>query len=103
LGDGRWQLRVFVGRDERGHIKQVSRNFKGTKREAETALARLVTDINRQKVATTPGGSLGEMLDRWLEVTAPDRSVYTLREHTRMVERNIKPAIGPLGLDQLRG
>jgi hypothetical protein len=36
------------------------------------------------------------MLDRWLEVTAPDRSVYTLREHTRMVERNIKPAIGPL-------
>jgi hypothetical protein len=53
LGDGRWRLRVFVGRDERGHIKQLSRNFKGTKREAETALARLVTDINRQKVATT--------------------------------------------------
>jgi hypothetical protein len=37
LGQGHWGLRVFAGR-EAGKVRRVSRNFKGTKRRAESEL-----------------------------------------------------------------
>ena len=101
LGEGHWRLRVFVGRDDAGRIKQVSRNFKGSKRQAESALAKLIADIERGQVATKHVGSLGDLLDRWLEATAPDRSAYTVHEYTRMINSNIKPDLGDLKLDRL--
>ena len=99
--DSRWRLRVFVGRDDAGRVKQVSRNFKGSKREAETALAKLIADIQRQQVVTRHVGSLGDLLDRWLEATAPDRSAYTVHEYSRMISRNVKPELGDIRLDRL--
>jgi integrase len=101
LGEGHWRLRVFAGRDDTGRIKQVSRNFKGSKRQAESALATLITDIERRQVATKHVGSLGDLFDRWLEATAPDRSLYTVHEYTRMFNRNIKPELGDVKLDRL--
>jgi integrase len=101
LGEGHWRLRVFVGRDDTGRIKQVSRNFKGSKRQADSALAKLIADIERRQVATKHVGSLGDLLDRWLEATASDRSAYTVREYTRMINRNIKPDLGEIKLDRL--
>jgi integrase len=101
LGEGHWRLRVFVGRDGTGRIKQVSRNFKGSKRQAESALASLIDDIERRQVATKHVGSLGDLLVRWLEATASDRSAYTVHEYTRMINRNIKPELGDVKLDRL--
>jgi integrase len=101
LGEGHWRLRVFVGRDDAGRIKQVSRNFKGAKRQAESALAKLIADIERRQVITKHVGSLGDLLDRWLEATAPDRSAYTVHEYARMINRNIKPELGDVKLDRL--
>ncbi len=46
-------------------------------------------------------GSLGDLLDRWLEATAPDRSAYTVHEYTRMINRHIKPVLGDVSLDRL--
>jgi hypothetical protein len=47
LGDGHWRLRVFAGR-EGGKVRQVSRNFKGIKRQAESALAKLAPTSARR-------------------------------------------------------
>jgi hypothetical protein len=41
--NGTWLLRVYVGRDESGRVKHRSRTFRGTRREAQRELARLVT------------------------------------------------------------
>ena len=102
LGEGRWRLRVFAGRED-GKLRQVSRNFKGTKRQAESALAKLVADVERQQVAIGPVGTLGELVDRWLEDIAPHRSAYTVREYRRIVTKTIKPAIGGLRIDKITG
>jgi integrase len=61
----------------------------------------LITDIERQQVVTRHVGSLGDMLDRWLEATAPDRSAYTVHEYARMIDRNVKPELGDIRLDRL--
>ena len=102
LGDGHWRLRAFAGR-EAGKVRQVSRNFKGTKRQAESALAKLVADVERQQVAIGHVGTLAELIERWLDDIAPHRSAYTIREYRRVVTNTIKPAIGGLRIDKLTG
>ncbi len=45
-GEDRWELRVFAGRDVlTGKQRYVSRAVRGTKREAENALAALLLEV----------------------------------------------------------
>ena len=99
-GSGKWRLRVFVGRDAQGKKQWVSRNFTGGKREAQTALNRLIADVEAGQVKSH-AGSVGELLDRWLDDIEPHRSKYTMKSHRRCVDKDIKPAIGSLRLDRL--
>jgi len=102
-GDGRWRLRVFLGR-ENGRTKHATRSFRGTKRQAETELAKFVADVERNQVAVRHSGSLQDLLNRWLDAIDQDRSRYTMKEYRRLVERNIGPApIGSERLDKLTG
>jgi hypothetical protein len=48
VGDGHWRLRVFAGR-ENGKARHISRYFRGTKRQAQGALARLVTEVEQHR------------------------------------------------------
>jgi uncharacterized protein YllA (UPF0747 family) len=102
VGEGHWRLRVFVGRED-GKVRHVSRNFAGTKRQAQSELAKLVADVERQEVATGHMVTLGELIDRWLEDIAPHRSSYTVQEYRRLVVKTIKPALGNMRLDRLTG
>jgi len=99
-GEGRWRLRVFVGR-EGGKVRHVNRNFRGTKRQAQSALAKLVADIERQQVATRLAGTLGELIDDWLDDISSRRSAYTIQEYRRIVSKTIEPALGKIRIDRL--
>ena len=50
---GSWQLRAYTGRDANGRPVQVTRTVRGTKREAQLALAKLVVDAGAGQ-ATLP-------------------------------------------------
>ena len=102
LGGDRWRLRVFAGR-EAGKVRHVNHNFRGTKRQAQTALAKLVTEVEQQEITAAGAGQLGELLDRWLEYIGPHRAAYTMDEYRRLVEKTIKPALGKVRLDKLTG
>ncbi len=99
-GDKRWRVRVFVGRED-GHTRWVSRTVTGTKRQAQVAVAKLVTEVETGQVAKSHAGSVADLLDRWLDDISPTRTAYTMREHRRSVKRDIKPAIGTIPLDRL--
>jgi integrase len=99
-GDNRRRVRVFIGR-ESGHTRWVSRTVFGTKRQAQVALAKLVTDVETGQVTKSHPGSVADLLERWLEDIGPLRSAYTMREHWRSVDRDIKPQIGSLPADTL--
>ncbi len=73
----------------------------GTKRQAQVALAKLVTEVETGQVAKSHAGSVADLLDRWLDDITPTRTAYTTREHRRSVERGIKPVIGAVHLDRL--
>jgi hypothetical protein len=44
-GANSWQLIVHLGHDDRGRRRSASKTVRGTKREAEVALAELVTEV----------------------------------------------------------
>jgi integrase len=77
--------------------RQLSRTVQGTKREAQRALAALVTEASAGKISSSTT-TLAELLDRWLEHVAEQLSPTTVREYRRLVARMIAPDLGSLML-----
>jgi integrase len=101
-GDAVWRVRVFAGR-ESGRRRYVSRTVHGGKRAAQRELAKLVVEAEQGQLTAGHPGSVSELLDRWLDDIAPLRSGYTMKEHRRSVDQDIRPAIGTFRVDKLTG
>jgi integrase len=101
-GSGHWQLRAFAGPDPvTGKPRQVSRTFTGTEKQAGKELARLVNEVAEGKFTGTTA-TVGQLLDRWLEVTEGDRQrPRTAYENRRKIEARIRPKLGHIKLSKL--
>jgi hypothetical protein len=93
---GVWELIVQLPRDTstpRG--KQLSRTVRGTKREAQRALAALITEVSTGKISSSTM-LLADLLERWLDHVSEQLSPTTVREHRRLVKKLISPDLGKL-------
>jgi hypothetical protein len=90
-GDDKWRVRVFGGR-ENGKVRWVSRTIAGTKRQAQVALAELLTEVEAGQATKSHPTSVAEQLDRWLADIEPTRSAYTVKEHRRS---SLQVPLGP--------
>ena len=59
------------------------------KRDAETLLAAFVSEIGDRPPATTPGRTLGELLERWYEACSPDWSPTTAYQTRWMIDHRL--------------
>lgn len=97
-----WELRLYTGRDALTGKKQwTTRSVKGTKREAERALAAFVAEADRGVLAT-PGVTVGELLERWFEHARADFSPKTVLETRGVIDRYLLPGLGAVRLAKLR-
>ncbi len=67
-GKQSWRIRAYVGRDGTGTKRYVSRTVRGTRRDAERELSRLLVEVDEGRFVASPATTLDELLDRWLEV-----------------------------------
>src|SRR5438128_358724 len=83
---GYWQLRVADGRDPvTGKPRYRARGFKGTKREAQRALAALVTGVDNGRSAPS-SATVRELLDAWIDfIEHLGRSPTTIQGYRRLV------------------
>ena len=65
-GEDSWRVRAYAGR-QGGKVRWVSRTVTGGKRDAQRALAKLVTEVESGQVTAGHPVSLGELVDRWLD------------------------------------
>lgn len=93
---GTWYLRVY----DRIADRQVRRTVRGSRREAESALAALVAEVEAGTAPMTGKLTLGEYLDRWMEHVRPTRQPGTVRGYEARVRR-IKASIGSIRLSRL--
>ena len=102
-GPQAWRLSVFVGRDERtGHKRYVQRTVHGGQRDAQRALARLVTEVDEGRHAASAPGTVGALLDRWLDTKALSVEETTIASYRWMTDKYLRPEIGRVRLSSLK-
>ena len=82
---GEWQQRY------------ATKSVRGGKREAQREV---VVEAERGLSART-NATVGELLDRWLELARVDFSPKTTRETAGYIVRNLRPALGDVRLNKL--
>lgn len=63
-GPSSWRIRVFVRRDEAGKKRYIERTVRGTKREAQRVMARLVTEVDEGRHVAAASSRFGEVLEQ---------------------------------------
>ncbi len=85
---GVWRLRVVTGYDQvSGRPRQASRTFTGSTREADSALAAFVTEVDRGTANLDGHTTLADFLERWLDTIEPNRSPTTMRGYRDKAKR----------------
>ena len=80
--------------------KQVTRTVRGTKREAQRALASLVTEVAAGKISSS-STTLSQLLVQWLELVSAQLAATTVREYRRLVATRLAPDLGHLPLRRI--
>jgi integrase len=83
-----------------GNRGQLSVRFRGTKREAEKELARLVADAADGRTTGTQA-TFSFLLEKWWEQKQGRLSVSTAAEYRRIIDRQVGPALGKVKLSKL--
>jgi integrase len=98
-----WRLTAYLGRDEStGKKRYAQRTIRGSKRDAQSALARLVTEVNDGGYASAGSLTISELLDRFLELKAHQVDPTTLTGYKRVADYYIVPRIGTMKVGKVR-
>ena len=95
-GPQRWELRVYLGRDKQGRVRQATRAFAGNKREAESALAAFVSETERGRRARTSRALFGDYARQWLDSRrrGKELAVKTLERYEGIIRDHLLPHLG---------
>jgi integrase len=103
-GSRSWELKFDIDADPltgRRHIRYAS--FKGTKREAEQELARLIAQEAAGEGIDPAKTTLGEFLDRWETDWAElNVSGKTRERYSELLRRHVRPYLGHVRIQKLR-
>jgi integrase len=103
-GERLWELKYEIGTDPRtGRRVTQYRSFKGTKREAQAELVRLLDTVRRGEHVDPAKLILAEYLDRWEQGWAALQVGPKTRErYVELLRLHVRPHIGALPLHKLQ-
>ncbi len=98
-----WQLTVEMPRDPiTGERKRKYKTVTGTKKEADQALRRFITELERGEYIEDNNITVSDWLQKWLEVyIVPTVSPTTLVGYKGMIRRYVDPLIGHLQVQEM--
>ena len=103
-GENRWLVRAFLGRDAKtGKRRYHSKTIEGTKRQASQYLTKVLREMDTGLYVEQSQVTLGDFLDKWLEVVAGPRvSERTLADYRGNLARYVRPTLEERRLQDLR-
>jgi integrase len=100
---GCWAVVIDAVDTATGKRKRKWHSFKGTKREAQTECARLVSESKAGTLSTAPAKrSVGHYLTGWLNHMSTQCGAATCDRYSTIVRNNILPHLGSVALVSLR-
>ena len=101
-GANSWQLIVFNGFDSSGRRQYSRKTVRGTKKEAERALASFVVEAGpRTPDVVADGWTLIQVLDQWLEQRSTQLAPGTVDRY-RVALLRVRPVIGKMPVARLQ-
>lgn len=101
-GPNSWRLKFDDGHDAQGRRLTRYVTFRGTKREAERELTRLLNRRNEGTYVDPTKMTVGEYLEHWLSVDIERRAANkTLTRHREIVQHQITPRLGSVPVRKL--
>lgn len=98
-----WTIQVYAGKDpESGRKRYVSRTVRGSKKDAEAALAKLIRAQETGLDLSAARLTVSAFLDRWLDVWKDRVKPRTHARYAELIRLHVKPALGPTSLTKLR-
>jgi integrase len=101
-GERSWAVVVELDRDASGKRRQQWHTVRGTKDDAETKLTALLSDLDRDLYVAPTKLTVGDYLDRWLEIKRPELGGKTFERYNGIVKLHLIPAFGRMLLSKLR-
>lgn len=100
---GTWTIQVYLGEDSvTGKKRYLSRTVKGSKKEAELALAKLVQAVESGLDFDATRLTVEEFAERWLANVKPRIRPKTYDRYSEIFRLHVVPVIGRIRLDKLQ-
>ncbi|MBQ8904448.1 MAG: site-specific integrase [Oscillospiraceae bacterium] len=98
-----YQITIEGGRDPlTGKRIRSFKNVKGSKREANSVMHRLITEMEQGKIIKKSNKSVGEWMDEWVSSYLPNIEETTVIGYKTKIRCYIKPALGEILITSLR-
>jgi integrase len=102
-GSSSWRVRAYVGvNEETGTKRTVSRTVRGTKREAEEVLHRLLLEVGDGRYVSSSSITVGDLLDQWWPIKRPTLSPSTARDWDSCLRLHIRPQVDGVAMHRFR-
>jgi integrase len=99
--DGRWQVRIPLGRDETTGRRKRKCKYADTQADAVRLLKQLSGQALEGELRVTSTPTVARFLDDWHERNRDDWKPSTARSYRIAIDAHLKPAFGQLRLEQL--
>lgn len=101
-GERNYIVRIFLGRDTNGKRDYLNQTVKGTKKDAQALLNKLLREKDMGTLLEPSRESLNDYLDRWLEAAAKPRlRASSYSDYERLLKYYIRPELGATPLQKL--
>jgi len=97
-----WSFWIDLGRDANGRRRQKCITVKGTRRDAERELARVINEINTGSFVEPSHMTVADYFERWLDHARNRVSPKTHERYGELTEAHIVPSLGSYKLSQLK-
>jgi integrase len=99
---GSHTITIYLGKDERGRPSQLTRTVRGTRKQAEAELARLVTERDQGVDLKPKQATFAELAQRWRDSHYPDLSCSAVETYESHLRIHILPVLGKLRIQDIR-
>lgn len=102
-GNRTFLVRIYVGRDANGKRDYLNQTVRGSKKDAQIVLNKLLRDKDMGALIEPARMSLDEYLDHWLETAVKPRvREGSYQEYASSLRRNVRPIIGAKKLGSIK-
>ena len=102
-GEIRYQITVEGERDPlTGKRNRIYKNVKGTKKEVNAVMHRMITEMDQGKVVKKSNKSIAEWMEEWISLYLPNIEETTRVGYKAKIRCYIVPALGDIQISSLR-